>query len=323
MTGKRQAGAARTGVVIQLPVAAKGITPVKRLEVLDLFELAEIFADCRPKLDGNQTGMEVFFACIRLEGSFRKFEADQAAFPLTRDSARQVINELSETLVTQFYDGDSKRSKMKQGLDLEKDFETWRLYSLRAKIEEFRHVLSAECRKSETYFVEKKVGFDVPTLLHSAEENLHGSIRPFVPASALSEIREAGRCLALESFTACGFHTLRGLEVVMAAYYRAVSGKDKEFRSWHDYVEALEALAVEAKERGATYPSPKVSSMLDRMRQLDRNPLMHPSDSLDEMGADTLFKLGIVTITELAKDLRDMAGQAEMKLVTSNVAAAE
>ena len=36
------------------------------------------------------------------------------------------------------------------------------------------------------------------------------------------------------------------------------------------------------------------------------------------MGADTLFKLGIVTITELAKDLRDMAAMPELKLVTDN-----
>jgi hypothetical protein len=190
-------------------------------------------------------------------------------------------------------------------------------------MDEFRHVLGAECRSSETYFMEKKVGFDVPTLLHSAEENLHENVRPFVPAHALTELRAAGRCLALESYTACGFHTLRALEVVMGAYYKIVSQKEKEFRSWHDYVEALEELATEAAKSDGKYPSPKVAAMLDRMRQLDRNPLMHPNDTLDEMAADTLFKLGIVTITELAKDLRDMAGQVEMKLVTSNVAAAE
>ncbi|MEZ2143175.1 hypothetical protein AAE026_12790 [Bradyrhizobium sp. DN5] len=155
---------------------------------------------------------------------------------------------------------------------MDQDFPTWSLYTLRAKLDEFRHVLSAECRKSETYFIEKKVGFDVPTLLHSAEENLHGLIHPYVADAALAEIREAGRCLALESFTACGFHTLRGLEVVMAAYYKAVSGQEKGFRSWHDYVEALETLAAQAKENNASYPSPKVASMLDRMRQLDRTP---------------------------------------------------
>ena len=35
------------------------------------------------------------------------------------------------------------------------------------------------------------------------------------------------------------------------------------------------------------------------------------------MGADTLFKLGIVTITELAKDTRDMAAMPELKLATT------
>ena len=58
-------------------------------------------------------------------------------------------------------------------------------------------------------------------------------------------------------------------------------------------------------------------TMLDRMRQLDRNPLMHPRDRLDEMGADTLFSIGLATITEMAKDLREWAGQHQLQLVGS------
>ena len=93
--------------------------------------------------------------------------------------------------------------------------------------------------------------------------------------------------------------------------------KDREFRSWYDYIEAFKELEAEKNGIKPKYPSPKVSAMLDRMRQLDRNPLMHPRDSLDEMSADTLFKLGIVTITELAKDMRDMTGQPELKLIAN------
>jgi len=40
------------------------------------------------------------------------------------------------------------------------------------------------------------------------------------------------------------------------------------------------------------------------------------------MSADTLFKLGIVTITELAKDMRDMIGQPELKLIANTEATA-
>ena len=316
----RQGGTLSPGVVVDFPFnrESRGTPPVKRLEVLDLFELAEAISTARPIFGAKSKGSALFFPANRLESVLRKFEADQGAFPLTRDSARQVITALTKEIEEAFYEG-GDREKLREAA-FEQDFQSWAFYHTRTKLDEFRHVLAAECRKSETYFIEKKLGFDISTLLHSAEENLHDSIRPSIPAPALVELREAGRCLALESFTASGFHTLRGLEIVMAAYYRAVSTTEKEFRSWHDYVEALEELAQEKNGVKPKYPSPKVAAMLDRMRQLDRNPLMHPSDTLDEMAADSLFKLGIVTITELAKDLRDMAGQTELKLVTNAAA---
>lgn len=61
--------------------------------------------------------------------------------------------------------------------------------------------------------------------------------------------------------------------------------------------------------------------MLDRIRELDRNPLMHPRDVLDEMSADTLFTVSVAAITEMAKDLREMQinpDQTELQLVSSN-----
>lgn len=296
---------------------------MKRLEVLELFELAETYSSAMPKILGDKGRvLDIYMALFNLEVNLKQFTAEQAAFPLTRDSAIESVKAIGSVLDEHFFRSPA-RERFKDDLDLNGEMSLWMLYSVRAKLQQFRHVLAVECRKSETYFIEKVVGFDLPTLLHSADENIHNSIRPYVPAPALAEIREAGRCLALENYTASGFHTLRGLEVVIAAYYKAVSGKEKEFRSWHDYVGALEELSAEKNGAKPKYPSSKVAAMIDRMRELDRNPLMHPSDTLDEMGADSLFKLGIVTITELAKDLRDMAGQSELLLVTSDVAAAE
>lgn len=294
---------------------------MKRLEVLDLFELAETITNARPKLTADKGKFfDVYMALINLETSLKKFSEEQTAFPLTRDSALGALRQINTILVTYFFQ-DGSRETFKEGTDLGGDFEMWSLYQVKASLDEFRHVLAVECRKSETYFIERVVGFDLPTLLHSADENVHHAIRSSIPKAALNEIREAGRCLALENYTASGFHTLRGLEVVIGAYYRAVSGKEREFRSWHDYVAALEELAAEKEGKRPKYPSSKAAAMIDRMRELDRNPLMHPSDSLDEMAADSLFKLGIITMTELAKDMREMAGQEEMKLEADNVAA--
>jgi hypothetical protein len=314
-------GGSLFGVVLQFPFDFRNSTeenPVKRLEVLDLFELAETYSNTFPKLTGDKGQVfDVYMALISIETGLKKFAAEQTAFPLTRDSALEAVKTVDAVLTEHFFE-DASREKFNDGLNLSGEMNLWMLYNVRSKLERFRHVLAVECRKSETYFIEKVVGFDLPTLLHSAEENIHHTIRPCVPGPALNEIKEAGRCLALENYTASGFHTLRGLEVVIAAYYKAVSGKDREFRSWHDYVEALEELAKEDDGVKPKYPSSKVAAMIDRMRELDRNPLMHPSDTLDEMAADGLFKLGIVTITELAKDLREMAGQAELKLIAKD-----
>ena len=291
---------------------------MKRLEVLDLFELAETFSTARQKFSADKgTVFDIYVTLIGLETSLKKFSVEQTAFPLTRESALAALRTVSSLLMEEFFEGGS-REKFKDGLDINSPMSMWQLYQVRSALEEFRHVLAVECRKSETYFIERVVGFDLPTLLHSADENVHHSIRPFVPKEALNELRLAGRCLALENHTASGFHTLRGLEVVIAAYYKAVSNKDKEFRSWHDYVEALAELSAEKDGVKPQYPSAKAAAMIDRMRELDRNPLMHPSETLDEMTADSLFKLGIITITELARDMRDMSAQKELKLVTKD-----
>lgn len=289
---------------------------MKRLDVLTIFDLAEQFSSGMEKLALDKAApFDFYISLIGIEDRLREFIDAQAAFPLSRGSANLALQELNAIVTATFFEGGDRKA-FKSDLPIEMN--SWTFWRAKKALQEFRHVFSAECRSSETYFMEKKIGFDIATLLHSADHNLHETIRPWVPVAALNELKEAGRCLALESYTASGFHTLRGLEVVMAAYYKTVSDQPREFKSWFDYVGALEALSRD--EAKVKRPSPKVAAMLDRMRQLDRNPLMHPSDTLDEVGADSLFKLGIVTITELAKDMREMAGQTELKLVVNESA---
>jgi hypothetical protein len=313
-------GARLAGVVVDFPFNqdSQGIAPVKRLEVLDLFELGAALARLNQALAKDKAGPFDLYVCMSsMRRSLAKFCAEHRAFPLAVDSAQELAARIDADVMETFLES-SDPIKFKEGLNLNEEMGTWQFYAIKSKISEFEHVFSAVCRKCETYFVEQKMGFDISLLLHNAETNLHASVRPFIAPEAIDEVKAAGRCFALESFTASGFHTLRALEVVMGDYYKAVSGKDKEFRSWYDYVEAFKELEAEVNGKKPKFPSPKVSAMLDRMRQLDRNPLMHPRDTLDEMSADTLFKLGMITITELAKDMRDMSDQPELKLITKD-----
>ena len=97
----------------------------------------------------------------------------------------------------------------------------------------------------------------------------------------------------------------------MEDYYEVISKKKPKFRSWYDYVKAFTRSANTRGKRHSKYPSPKVAAMIDRIREFDRNPLMHPRDTLDEPGADTVFNISIATITEMAKDMRDLKENPE------------
>lgn len=314
----RQGLGGRDGKVLSFPVRPRlGVAPVKRLEAFGLVELG-IQLERYKSATAPDTirAIDLYMAVFSLQHAIKQFREQQPAFGLASDNADEVMEAAESFLQEHFYDSNNP-ARLKE-FDSNAGMQTWLLYRIKPKLEEFVHVLSAACRKSESYFFGQKLGYEVTTLLHEAEKNIHESVLQYIGKDAIDEIRSAGRCLAVENYTASGFHVLRSLEVVMGDYYKKATGSDKEFKSWYDYVSAFKELEDSREARNSAFPSPKVAAMLDRMRQLDRNPLMHPRDTLDEMGADTLFKLGIATLTELAKDVRDMAGQSELQLVQND-----
>src|SRR5581483_9784218 len=211
---------AEGGVVLSFPIRQRscGDEIVKRLEVYALFELATEISRFRQAMQGDAiSGIDFLVAVHTLDSTLKKFRSEQPVFGLALDNAWTTMQEISSVL-DEFYE-DSTRKKIKDGM-LDATYNSWKSYGIKSKLSEFEHVLSAVCRKSETYFIERKLGFDTSLLLHHAEENIHESIRSFVSKDALDEIRSAGRCFAVENFTASGFHILRALEVVMGDYYK-------------------------------------------------------------------------------------------------------
>src|SRR6185437_285201 len=99
--------------------------------------------------------------------------------------------------------------------DINLELDPWVFYSVRTAYDSFTHVFRAECRDNETYFIEKKAIYDTASLVARASIKIHVSLRDQVAKEALDEIDESGRCFAVDSYTACGFHALRGLEIVM------------------------------------------------------------------------------------------------------------
>jgi hypothetical protein len=133
----------------------------------------------------------------------------------------------------------------------------------------------------------------------------------------MSEFDSAGKCLAFDLATACGFHSLRAVELMILRYLRAFDAKTDNLKTWFDYVKAVEEAECEGRK-----PSRKVAQMLDRMRDLDRNPLMHPRDTLDVTQADMLFSLAAITVVEMARDMRQRENELALKAGTNALVSA-
>lgn len=288
---------------------------MKRLNVVDFYETGAALHRLGILLAKNENSkiMEAWWPLQSAADALDQF-ASQDAFRLARAEAQNLSAIIRMFISGNIFTKNERGEDAFRGSDAE--LTSWDFYRVRTALDSFTHVFKAECRDNETYFIEQKSIYHTASLVAQASNKIHVSIRPYISAAAMQEIDESGRCFAIDSYTACGFHALRGLEIVMEDYYEAVKKKKAKFRSWYDYVKAFRTLANTRGKRQSKYPSLKVSAMIDRIREFDRNPLMHPRDTLDEPGADTVFNISIATITEMAKDMRDLAENPDQLQLT-------
>lgn len=293
---------------------------MKRLNVVDFYEVGAALSRLQ-SLVNLSTKPKVSEAWWPLQSSADALDAfaDQDAFQLARSEARALSTAarkfIESYVMTKAADGSLGFR------DWNMELEPWTFYPVKTALDSFTHVFKAECRDNETYFIEKKAIYDTASLVNRASDKIHANYRDHIAKEAMQEIDEAGRCFAVDSYTACGFHALRGLEIVMEDYYEVVAGKKPKFRSWYDYVKGFTRLSNTRGKRKSKYPSPKVAAMIDRIREFDRNPLMHPRDTLDEPGADTVFNISIATMTEMAKDMRELKTNPEQQVLPFAAAA--
>jgi hypothetical protein len=283
---------------------------VKRLNVVDFYEVGAALNRLTALLGSKQTFkiMDAWWPLQTAADALDQF-ASQEAFQLARAEARALSSAIQVFIQNEIMTKDEKGNLAFK--DSSTELSSWDLHVVRSALDSFTHVFKAECRDNETYFIEQKAIYHTASLVSRASDKIHATIRPYIASQAMQEIDEAGRCFAVDGYTACGFHALRGLEIVMEDYYEAIKKKKPKFRSWYDYVKAFKTLANTRGKRQSKFPSPKVAAMIDRIREFDRNPLMHPRDTLDEPGADTVFNISIATITDVAKDMRDLKANPE------------
>ncbi|OOC51190.1 MULTISPECIES: hypothetical protein [Brucella] len=277
---------------------------MKRVNLLDYMKLSDTMADATRALalDNTKHGY-LYFTFDNLMRTLVAFLEDDNGF----DTSKIVAKELYELLT------DWQQSHHSNGIDADKfgqEVHSWEYHHISMRLNAFKHVLEAECRQVDVYSVGQVSIYKTSSLVSNGSKFIPASSYEFLPMEAKKEFDDAGRCLAFDLPTAAGFHALRGLELAIHKYLEGFGKTTESLKNWGAYVKAVQDLADD--DTTAVRPSRKVAAMLDRIRALDRNPLMHPQDTLDQDSADMLFRLVAVTVYEMAKDAKDAFGEAPL-----------
>lgn len=292
----------------------EGVGNVKRVNLIDYFELGESLQTMQKALsvDRAKAG-EILFAIWTIPAKFDKFVSDDNGFGTCKRVAIELSGAINDWIPAHaMANGQYSADKMDEELF------SYQWSGLNKKLSAFRSVFEAECHDVDVYSVGQIAIYKTRDLVANASHVIPSDFREGMSSEAVKEFDDAGRCLAFDLPTACGFHALRGMELVMDDYLKAF-GVTKKLVSWNEYIKAAEEVA---NSKGAgPKPSKKVTAMLDRMRSLDRNPLMHPRDELDTASAGHLFSLSAITVAEMVKDMRSVKGSEVVALIASNAGA--
>jgi hypothetical protein len=207
--------------------------------------------------------------------------------------------EVSSDAATELADA-IKSVSQKVWADPPKDIELWELNNIRTKLTQLETVMSLELQRHQTYLVSQIGGYSMPLLTTKAEVNILEDALAVIDEQAKKDFREAGKCLAFEIPTASGFHAMRATENVLRQYYALVVGKPIDRIDWGTCVAELRKAKANAK----------VVQVLDQIRELHRNPLMHPQEFLSMKEAISLFDIAKSAIGSVAEDIAKLKAAA-------------
>jgi hypothetical protein len=180
---------------------------------------------------------------------------------------------------------------------------------------EFEIVFSAELETTDTYYVSEKGIYSTSRLIEKAELIFSSDIRAEMPPQAISDVQQAGKCLAFDLDTACGFHIVRATESMIHQYYVTVTSGTlrRKDRNWGAYVRNLNG---HLKANPASRVDRKLVALIDQVREHHRNPVMHPEITLSPDEAQSLFSICQAVIITFAGALKTLSAQQSLALVS-------
>lgn len=182
-----------------------------------------------------------------------------------------------------------------EDFDMEKKLGYSELYDILQGVKEFETIFAAELQNLATYFVMKKGIYDTNDLILRADDIFTPTIKPVLSDQTKLDIKEAGKCIAFDLATAAGFHILRAVESVIVDYIVVLTGAKPKTsdRNWGSYIKTI-------RDGGGDI---KACAVLDQIRELHRNPNIHPETILTMDEALTLLGIAQSAIITMVNDI--------------------
>ena len=187
--------------------------------------------------------------------------------------------------------------------DANADWETKKVtahdfYSLKSQRDTFKTVLLADFSAVPSYLASPKDNFDVSLLIETGTKLFPAVLLVKAPETQKDAI-EAGRALAFELPTACGFHAFRVIESVVRRHWDIVTKGQQRPR-----LETLGTFASELERQ--QLGDAKIVEALKQMTKLHRNPLIHPEVILTSEEAIGILGMARSVIGAMVQALPDV-----------------
>jgi hypothetical protein len=203
---------------------------------------------------------------------------------VSRQACVELKNAINSVLTPQEGEND---------IDLERELTWIEVYGITNSLSTFETVFSAELQTLDTYFVMQKLAYSTHDLIENGEKVFPADILLKLPSDIIEDVRQAGRCIAFELHTAAGYHIMRAAEKTLRIYYSLIMGKPTEM-NWGPCVTELE---------NSNKANSKVLGVFDQIRDIHRNPIMHPDIFLEQNESLTLFDIAKSAITVMMGEI--------------------
>lgn len=164
----------------------------------------------------------------------------------------------------------------------------------------FEVSLDDDLHRLHTYMVDQVGAYSFDRLVGSADTIFPEALRKVViPEQVCSDFRSAGRCLAFDLPTSCGFHAFRATDAMLRVYCNHFGATPSGgSRDWGAHIRELRSVL---KGGAPKKPNERTVELIDSIRAQDRNPLVHPELNLDLL----IFDLCKNAVGLMATDIKN------------------